>query len=130
MATLFGKLIRKGAKALSIMPGPLGLAGRAVSAITTIKDAKKAGATQAQAFQIATTKDSNIQAIQGNAGGSNTATPFDTADFLGIGTKKKVEEAKKQEQKKYLLYGGGALALITILLLLFRQPKPQNKNRY
>jgi len=130
MATILGKLIRRGAKALSIIPGPLGLAGRAVQAITTIKDAKKAGASQAQAFQIATTKDASIQTIQGNAGGSVVSSPFDTADFLGIGSKKKEEEKKKQQQKMYLFIGGGALALITILLLVLRQPKPINKNRY
>jgi len=118
MATIVGKWIRKGAKALSVIPGPLGLAGKAVSVITAIKDAKKAGASQAQAMQIATTPQP-ITGESGNAGGS-TNLNFG-ADFLGIGGKKREEKEKAEKQKQMLIYGGGALALITIVLLLTRK---------
>jgi len=128
MATLVGKWIRKGARALSVLPGPLGLAGRAVNMITTIKDAKKAGATPSQAFQVASTGDASIVGTQSNAGGGVTSSPFD-ADFLGIGKNKKEEEEKKK-RNQMLMIGGGVLALATILILALRKPSPQSSRKY
>jgi len=128
MATLVGKWIRKGAKALSVLPGPLGLAGRAVNVITTIKDAKRAGAKPAEAFAIAQGADASIMGTQGNAGGSTNINFGEVAqaDFLGIGKKKKEEEDKKKKQQ-YLMYGGIGAAVLVVLYFLTRRPSMVSK---